>query len=884
MKKKKIPLLFLAALFITPTLKAETVYLDGPWFIRQGFELEYVDPEHAPEKLGPEGNTIPHFFTDTPQRPIQAVWRKTNYPIDLSHWNNSDYRGWITLKYSVPVNNVLAAPNDEIQSQRKNHRSLAILAGVLSDVSRVYINGHFIGGLGQVEPYENGSYLTFLESFPEDLLQGSQQLDITIALFRNEDYNLYLSDSRIQIGPADEVFGYYYAEEIIGFALLSIYGAVGFYHLLLFSRRRNELHNLYFGLFCLGVTLYWFFRTGSRDLVFSNHALARTTVEYSLLFTLGPTLLLFLSQFFYQRHSKIGVGYAIFCGVLIAGTIVSPYSIKAKLLTLWQLSALPFLIYFMFYVIREVIRKNRDATWLLAGFLFLSVAAIHDILAARGILNTPHLGRYSFVIFILGIAGILANRFVRVHNQVEELNQNLEKKVEKRTEELQKTLQEIRTLKVQQDGDYYLTSLLIKPLGGNFVDSRFVDIDILMRQKKQFQFRRWEAEIGGDLVASHSIELQGKRYAAFVNGDAMGKSIQGAGGALVLGVVFKAIISRTQQSAEMQSQSPEKWLRICFEELQNIFVSFDGTMMISAVLGLVDESTGLLYFVNAEHPWTVLYRDQKATFIEDGLQLRKIGIDALAGKLQVQIFDMQPNDVIFVGSDGRDDIQIGEDGSGYRIINEDENQFLRRVEEGQGQLDLIEERILARGLLTDDFTLIRIAYKEDAPIQEDPDPGLKLRWDALKPQYMSESADAGARGLIELLNHVSGLSIFPTQKEVLREMAQAAGRQKDHHLCTKIYEVLLDRFPNETDALFKLSYHLKLAGKYSRAADVGEQLRLRDRDMINNLVNLSDSHRLSGNMDRARKILQELKALDPGNEHLSLLETKVMENQKASSS
>jgi hypothetical protein len=41
------------------------------------------------------------------------------------------------------------------------------------------------------------------------------------------------------------------------------------------------------------------------------------------------------------------------------------------------------------------------------------------------------------------------------------------------------------------------------------------------------------------------------------NGDAMGKSLQGAGGALVAGVVIKAILTRTLLYSEYQNRYPE---------------------------------------------------------------------------------------------------------------------------------------------------------------------------------------------------------------------------------------------------------------------------------------------------------------------------------------
>ncbi len=44
----------------------------------------------------------------------------------------------------------------------------------------------------------------------------------------------------------------------------------------------------------------------------------------------------------------------------------------------------------------------------------------------------------------------------------------------------------------------------------------------------------------------------------FINGDAMGKSIQGAGGAIVLGVVFKSVVARTRIVKEAKNKHPEQ--------------------------------------------------------------------------------------------------------------------------------------------------------------------------------------------------------------------------------------------------------------------------------------------------------------------------------------
>ena len=138
----------------------------------------------------------------------------------------------------------------------------------------------------------------------------------------------------------------------------------------------------------------------------------------------------------------------------------------------------------VYYIVKRALQKNKDAMYLLGGIVIFKVGVISDILAAQNLIDMPKIAQFTFLTFILGIAFVLSNYFMRLHNQVEELNTNLEKKVEKRTEELKQTLSEVQALKVQQDGDYFLTSLLLKPLGVNHVNSANYTVDFFLKQKK----------------------------------------------------------------------------------------------------------------------------------------------------------------------------------------------------------------------------------------------------------------------------------------------------------------------------------------------------------------------------------------------------------------
>jgi hypothetical protein len=316
-----------------------------------------------------------------------------------------------------------------------------------------------------------------------------------------------------------------------------------------------------------------------------------------------------------------------------------------------------------------------------------------------------HVNREAFTPGLSRVLDVIAGQFA-VSLENARLYADLEGRVRERTEQLRATLDQVQALKVRQDGDYYLTAQLMKPFGRIQVDPGRTKVDSLVRQKKRFEFKKWTEEIGGDLCAAQSIRLQGRDCVVFLNGDAMGKSIQGAGGAMVLGSVFQTLLQRSSRSAEVQAMDPGAWLRDAIRELQDVFIGFEGGMFISLVLGIVDNEQGLLYFVTAEHPYTVLYRDQHARFLDTEHRMHKIGNPMTDENAPVFSFPLKPGDVVICGSDGRDDIRLptGE-------IAENYEDFLRRVEEGRGNLHEIYSALERQGELIDDLSLLRIEYR-----------------------------------------------------------------------------------------------------------------------------------------------------------------------------
>ena len=307
-------------------------------------------------------------------------------------------------------------------------------------------------------------------------------------------------------------------------------------------------------------------------------------------------------------------------------------------------------------------------------------------------------------IVLLLVANVVVNLVVfNIYNKLNETNIEVNKKYE-----------EIKQLKFQQDGDYYLTSLLIEPLFESFENKDKILIETYISQYKKFSFRNENREIGGDIVLHDNITLGDQEYTVFINADAMGKSIQGAGGALVFGVVIKTVLSRTKQ--EVQLLNPENWILETYNELQKIFESFDGLMLVSAILGLIEKSSGKVYFLNLDHPDIILYKNKKAIYIKPASTNSKIGMPYIQLPTSVDKFTLDDGDILILGSDGKDDLKKASKNA-LDMYNYDENLFLKIVEDHSANLKELIKNIDQYGKIIDDISLLKIVFHNNKNIE-----------------------------------------------------------------------------------------------------------------------------------------------------------------------
>ena len=78
----------------------------------------------------------------------------------------------------------------------------------------------------------------------------------------------------------------------------------------------------------------------------------------------------------------------------------------------------------------------------------------------------------------------------------------------------------IQELKTQQDADYFLTTLLLKPFVNSYINNNKInqalEYDFFIKQKKEFSFKKTSGEIGGDYCCFDEIHLKNKPYLFFI--------------------------------------------------------------------------------------------------------------------------------------------------------------------------------------------------------------------------------------------------------------------------------------------------------------------------------------------------------------------------------
>ena len=236
-------------------------------------------------------------------------------------------------------------------------------------------------------------------------------------------------------------------KEILGTTLrasatLGILFIVGFYHLMVYRARREDVAALFFGGLCLSF--------GLRELAMSGF-LPRLEWGMSIEgfiwivraeFFAVPVMVSFVGLFInamlpndtFFRFIKL---WGIVMGAVLALVIlVTSPDFFARWRILNQIHIVVAIVGCFIHLGLELYRGTTLAPAVSFGFGVIAIGAVNDILYSKDIVTTGFVAPYTIIAFVLIQSGVLARRNASAHQKAERLGENLQEEVRLQTIEL----------------------------------------------------------------------------------------------------------------------------------------------------------------------------------------------------------------------------------------------------------------------------------------------------------------------------------------------------------------------------------------------------------------------------------------------------------------
>lgn len=260
------------------------------------------------------------------------------------------------------------------------------------------------------------------------------------------------------------------------------------YHIVWYFVNRKEQIALFFSLTCLIFAVDFSFQnTMTFFLFFPNVGFQLSSfLHLSMPYLLPPSFIFFLHTLFPNEVSRRLRNLTGFIGLVLPlltflfGSVVTSTIVKPHLAYTFIL-----ILYIYYVAIKALKNKREGATLFIIAYLIFSICAINDILFVYEFIHTASLVSTGLIVFVLSLSIIQGRRMVLINNRniklstnLKELNINLEKKVEERTAELNKTIVELKKLSLFKED---MTNMLVHDLKSPL--SALINVDKISKSK-----------------------------------------------------------------------------------------------------------------------------------------------------------------------------------------------------------------------------------------------------------------------------------------------------------------------------------------------------------------------------------------------------------------
>lgn len=407
--------------------------LNGEWAF---YWQELLSPEDIQNRLARDGNHDRWIS-------IPSSW--LGYRLDGQQLNGT---GFATFRLVI-----------ELSEQDRNER-LALRLPTIFHAYKLWVNGELLAEVGVVGQDKSGvtphleTKLVFFQ--PEN---DRVELVMQVANFHHKRGGI---TKFIELGGSDVLTvrtNLKIAAEMFVTASLLV---IGVYHLLLFVLRRKDKAPLYFGLFTL---LF-----GIRSLLVGELLLTQLwpafpwelqfKIEYLILCSSGYIITMYSDCIFPNYVSRwFHLGTRVVTSAFCIVVVVTPAIIYTKMLLLIGVMVVLHMVYLMIGLVKAAMWRMEGALIFLLVSVVALVTVVNDFLYYNEwsrIGNTSPLG---LLVFTIAQMMLLSSRFTRAasneeritrelqdaNNKLTEMNMNLERTVQERTQALSAAHDDLRT-------------------------------------------------------------------------------------------------------------------------------------------------------------------------------------------------------------------------------------------------------------------------------------------------------------------------------------------------------------------------------------------------------------------------------------------------------
>jgi signal transduction histidine kinase/CheY-like chemotaxis protein len=237
-------------------------------------------------------------------------------------------------------------------------------------------------------------------------------------------------------------------QNIVLLFLCGIFGYTGISYLVIFFsvRKKEELFNLYFGIFSVLLCVYSLSGNGIINSIIPNSDI-QVRMEYASLFLMIPMVCIFVEELGQKKITAVSKGFLVFTLILLLPQTLFCNEFGNEILMIWTILSLAYFSYvfvydilYFYFVRRRKMENGKPDTFvsILISAVIVFVCGIWDVLDVVFFYSSLRLFVYSIFVFHIGMVFTLSNHFQGMYQKLEQSHVMLEETVQQRTQELKK--------------------------------------------------------------------------------------------------------------------------------------------------------------------------------------------------------------------------------------------------------------------------------------------------------------------------------------------------------------------------------------------------------------------------------------------------------------